>query len=258
MSEVANYLGTLAADPMALLVSAVAFVTVFIAAFAVGRRLMTPRVPYRSAPPAAARSSPGRPSLLGRTGPAQNRSSTATPPTSSARGTDSPDIRSPTGTRQTLLTLHRVLTVLVVGVLLALTVSSYFSSSPDDGSMLVPAILAVVTLIVWLKLHNWRERYDPAEPDPAVRSDLARTIHADLSDKIAAALLDPARVKWEVASPEVYSMDGATLDRARAMASEGRPMDEICRSVQADYDRWDGAHQQAFQAVMREAIAHGA
>lgn len=239
MSDVASYLETLSGDPIALLVSALVFVTVFVGVLAVGRHLTSPRVPDRS--------SPGmRPGVV----------STNAVPTDNQVTTG--DVAPPARARQMLLTVHRAISVLAVGVLLALTVISYWSSSPDDGSMLVPAMLAVVTLIVWLKLHNWRERYGPADADPAVRSDLVRTIQADLSEKIAAALLDPARVKWEVASPEVYRMDAATLERARAMAIEGRSMDEICRSVQADYDRWDGPHQQAFQAVMREAVAHRA
>ena len=253
MDDVAKYIAAVTGDPTASLVSLVVFVTVFVAVLAIGRHLTSPRVPDRSRQGIEV----GATSAV-RTACSPAKSMPLKGPTELAPHAPGSDVRIQFGARQVLLTVHRLLSILVIGVLLVLTVGSYWSSSPNDGSMLVPAMLAIVTLMVWLKLHNWRRRYGPAAVDPAVRSDLARIVQASLSEKIAAALSDPARLKWETASPEVYRMDAETLDHARAMTEEGRPMDEICRSVQPDYDRWESAHQQAFQAVMREALSHRA
>ncbi len=114
----------------------------------------------------------------------------------------------------------------------------------------------MVTLIVALKLHNWRDKYHNPEQDAALRADFNWNVQSDLSRKLAAALSE-APVRWEIGSPEVHRMDQETVDRARAMAAEGRSMDDICGSIEPAYEGWGSPHRQAFQAVVRAMIEEG-
>lgn len=158
--------------------------------------------------------------------------------------------------KQALHAVSRVLAFIIVASLAALTVASYFATEPNDGSRLLTIVLAAGTAILALHLHRIDRRHRPTSGGGSLETAVVRDGRSDLASMIGAALLRRGKVEWTIAPPEVYSMDQATLERARAMAADGRPMDEICQSIAPEYPQWDAAHQQAYEGVVRAAIEH--
>ena len=228
-------------DDPSLALSVLIFAVVFIVAAAAGLHLSKP------------------PKILDKKPPAkfETRASTSRleagqdEPASSPRPSDAlADIK------KTLHTVSRVLAFIIVASLAALTVASYFATDPNDGSRLLTIVLAAGTAILALHLHRIDRRHRPTRGGGSLETAVARDGRADLASMIGAALLRRGKVEWTIAPPEVYSMDQQTLDRARAMAADGTPMEEICRSIAPDYSQWDPAHQQAYEGVVRAAIEH--
>lgn len=242
MDAVADGLHSMIGEPRSLLFSLLVFATVFIVVAVVALRFFKPPKILDSKPPAKAAwgvsTSRTEDSLKKEAAPSERRSDPLT------------------DFKRTLLTIHRILAFILVASLAALTVGSYFATNPNDGSRLLTIVLAAGTLMLAVHLHGIDRRHRPTPGDRALEASLTADVRSDLAQKIGAALLRGGRVEWQVASPEVYSIDRETLDRARAMAADGRPMDEICRSIAPDYDQWGAAHQQAYRSVVRAAIEH--
>jgi len=237
----ADNLGSMLDDPQSLTVFALVFAVVFIGVVALGLHLMKPPkiLDGRSALRAPGRLSTSR----------QQVSQNAAEP--ARRSTDAfADLK------RTLLAVSRVLGILLVGSLAALTIISYFETDPDDGSRLFTIVLATGTLILGHHLHRMDRRHRPIGSDGALQSSPEFDVRAELARKIGTAMLAGGKVEWKVASPEVYSLDQNTLDRAKAMVAEGSAMDQICRAIAPQYEAWDFQHRQAYQAVVRAAIEH--
>lgn len=257
MGDIAEFLQGLGDDPGSLILSASVFILVFGLVVAVGLYFLRQNRP------------PDRRTGLQdiRSHSATNRSAPmpASPVSVDPVSIPVQDYQPPTGgleprprrtLRETMGAIHRILSAVIVAVLVALTISAYLASSPHDGSLIVPGVLAMVTLIVALKLHNWRHTFYNPKQDAALRADFHWTVQSDLSRKLTAALSEMP-VRWEVGSPEVHRMDQETVDRARAMAADGQSMDDICRSIEPDYEGWSAPHRQAYQAVVRAMIEAG-
>lgn len=182
-------------------------------------------------------------------------------PLSGSRAT-SPEIRnapaaprttSRTDARRVMGVVHKTLSLLIVGFLLAATIGSYLVASPHDGTLLIPAVLAFVTLITAGHLHSQARRFEPVGTE--LQAGLLRNFESDFASKLQAAMRGNVEVRW-ASSPEVHRIDEEAVARARTMQAEGRSIDEICRSMDADYDQWSAPHQQAYQGLIRAALEH--
>lgn len=233
-------LGSMLGDPQSLTVFGLVFAVVFIVVAVAGLHLMKPP-----------KIIDGKPREKGHRRASISRPQARPVGAERARPSD-----AGAELKRTLYAVQRALAFILVGSLAALTIGSYFATDPDDGSRLLTIVLAAGTLILGHHLHRMDRRIRPAAADDAPQGGPAFNIRAELASKMGAALLGDAKVELKIASPEVYSIDQVTLDRARAMAAEGHAMDEICRTISPEYDGWGAAHQQAYQSVVRAAIEH--
>lgn len=61
------------------------------------------------------------------------------------------------GARAAVRTVLRVLSVILIGYLIIITIAAFLEASPDDGTYLIPGILVVVTLMaagyctIWIR-----------------------------------------------------------------------------------------------------------
>ena len=256
MGELADYLRTLFADPVSILV----FVVVFAAVAAAGMRFVSPTRTDLAGPPRSRQiqSRDGRATTKPASSPLLEEFATTSVESirSNAARTAGIGTNARVEPRHVMGAIHRGLSWILVALLAAATIGTYWASSPGDGSRLLPAVLLMVTVIAGLHLHNRSRRFGNPTDDSALRADFRRTVELDLSNKIAAALVDGSQVRWNVGAPEVHSMDRETIAHARALAAEGMSMDEVCRTIEPEYGGWSFPHQQAFQAVVRAAIEH--
>lgn len=257
MSDLADYLRILFSQPVSVLV----FVVVFAGVVAAGMRFLSPRKTDLAGPPRSLQIQSRDDRVTTRSASRALLEEFATKSAESIRTnatrTSSTGVNARIEPRHVMGAIYRGVSWLLIALLAAATIGFYLASSPGDGSRLLPAVLLMVTLIAGLHLHNRSKRFGNPTEDAAFRADFRRTIQLDLSNKIAAALVEGSQVRWDVGAPEVYSMDCEAVARARAMAGEGRSMDEVCRTIEPGYDGWSVPHQQAFQAVVRAAVEHG-
>lgn len=162
------------------------------------------------------------------------------------------------GTRTAVRTILRILSAILLAYLVTITIASYLEGSPHDGSYLLTGILVIVTLMAAGYFHTLDQRFRTSESHATLRDDLLHTVEADVAAKIGGALLDGTKVEWSVAAPEVHSMDLEALESGRSMLADGKSLDEVCRAIEPEYGGWVAGHQQAFQAVVRAALEHGA
>ena len=239
MASVSDGLQSIVGDPQSLLFSILVFAVVFGAVAAVGWHLLKPPKTVGEGP--AAKSGRG---FMAPPAPTANDLAPAERP------------RDPLGeVKRTLHIAARVVAIIIVASMVVLTVASYFATDPSDGSRLLTIVLAAATLIVAGHLHSLDRRHRPA---PGGRDEVAprRDLRAQLAAKVGERLLGRAKFEWTIAPTQVETIDLDALERARAMAAEGRKMDEICRTISAEYDQWSPPHQQAYQSVVRAAIEH--
>lgn len=160
------------------------------------------------------------------------------------------------GFRSLLAKVFRALALLIVATLIALTVASYFQSTPGTGDILLTIVLAVVTVLAGAHLMSLDRRYHrPADPRDVL--DVRQSLEANIGRMVGEALAGKVQVNWDIGSPEVHRMDRDTLAKARVMASEGRLMDEICSMVDGNYANWSPPHQEAFRNLIQAAIDQG-
>lgn len=257
MGELADYLRALFSDPVSTLV----FVVVFAAVAAAGMRFLSPTKTDLAGPPRSLQiqSREGRATAKPASSPLLEELATKSAQSilANAARTSGTGANAHVEPRHVMGAIHRGLSWILMALLAAATIGTYWASSPGDGSRLLPAVLLMVTVIAGLHLHNRSRRFGNPTDDSAFRADFRRTIELDLSNKIAAALADGAQVRWDVGDPEVYSMDCETVAHARAMAEEGRSMDAVCSAIEPEYENWSLPHRQAFEAVVRAAIENG-
>lgn len=155
--------------------------------------------------------------------------------------------------RAVLAKMFRGLSLLVVAVLLFLTVTSYFYSTPGTGDILLTIVLAAATLIASMHLLRLDRRYNRS-PDARDVTDVQQAAQAAWSRMWDDALSGRLTVNLQVGEPEVHKIDAEGLARARAMLAEGKTIDEICGSIDSNYKNWLPPHQQAFRGIIQTAL----
>jgi hypothetical protein len=130
----------------------------------------------------------------------------------------------------TILTL-----MLGVGAILALV-----NATTANGLGLVGGILAVLALIAGLSISklDWQDR----------QGEAYRQLGRDIRHGINLS------TSYTFNEPEVHRVDLATLEQAKRMASEGVPIDDICKVIDPGHDGHLPAHQEAFRRMVQAMI----
>jgi hypothetical protein len=142
------------------------------------------------------------------------------------------------GLRRTLVIVYRGLVLMGATALLFGAIWAYMSATPGNGLLLVALLLFALSLIAFLSFGKYGQE---ASGTGTNRSTID-------------ALLSNVKVSTSFATPEVHTLDNSTITRARTMMQQGASLDEICRTVDAQYATWDHVHQQAFQRVIQAAL----
>lgn len=130
--------------------------------------------------------------------------------------------------------------VLVTLTLGGLAILAYVSATTGNGLLLISGILALLTLIAGLSISKL--------DDQDARAETYRQIGQDIRNLVK---VSTHHVHTE---PEVYRVDASGLEDARRMASEGVPIDDICRAIDPGHDHHDPVHQQAFRKIVQAMI----
>lgn len=130
--------------------------------------------------------------------------------------------------------------ILVTLTLAGLAVLAYLSADAGNGLLLISGILALLTLIAGLSISKL--------DDMDARAETYRQIGVDFRNLVK---VSTHHVSVE---PEVHRVDAAAVDDAKRMASEGAPIDDICRAIDPDHDSHDPLHQQAFRKIVQAMI----
>ena len=140
--------------------------------------------------------------------------------------------------RRLLRSFYKVAMTLVTLGFVAGALLAWLAATPGNGLLLVSLILGWAALMTGLSIG----KYD--------RQDYAAETYREIVDEIASTV----QVATSLAEPEVRVMDGDAVARAKRMARDGKPLDEICRAVEPGYAAWSAPMQRAFQEVMRQVI----
>ena len=131
--------------------------------------------------------------------------------------------------------------ILVTLTLAGLAILAYLSADSGNGLLLISGILALLTLIAGLSISKL--------DDMDARGETYRQIGGEIRNLVKVST-------YQVQSePEVYRVDAAGLEDARRMASEGVPIDDICRAIDPAHGEHDPLHQQAFRKIVQAMIA---
>ena len=165
--------------------------------------------------------------------------------------------------REVFKLIYKVGMIAVTLTLIGLAFPAYRSATPGNGLLLICGILGMLALIAGLSISKLDDQDRQAETYRGILDDVRKL--ANVSVRIAepgreagseipeeTARIEGARVSF--AEPEVHHVDGTMLDTARRMASEGAPIDDICRSVDPEHDRNDPMHQEAFRRIVRAMV----
>ncbi len=136
--------------------------------------------------------------------------------------------------------IYKIGMILVTMTFGGLAILAYMSATTANGLLLISGILAILTLIAGLSISklDWRDQ----------QAEAYREIGQDIRNLVKIS------TTRSYAEPEVHRVDIATLEEAKRMASEGAPLDEICRAVDPGFDGHDPAHQQAFRRIVQAMI----
>lgn len=120
-------------------------------------------------------------------------------------------------------------------------VASWYYATPGNGLLLVSGILGLLTLIVGLSISKLDDQDRRAETWRGILQSVPRHVSINIRHE----------------EPEVHRVDAAGLDRAKRMAAEGVPIDDICRSIDPGHDRHDPVHREAFRNIVKAMIEQG-
>ncbi len=142
--------------------------------------------------------------------------------------------------RETFKLIYRSLMTFLTVVLGGGAILAWWHSTPANGLMLVAGILSLLTLMAGLSIFklDWMD----------AEAEQFRTIIQSMPKP---------QINVSYAEPEVHKVDAVMLEEAKRMHADGRPIDEICRAIDPDYDRQDEAHQGAFRCIVRAMIEQG-
>ena len=150
--------------------------------------------------------------------------------------------------------------------LVTLAYLAYRTATPGNGQLLISGILALLALITFLSIPklDWQDeeaaQYRAIFDDMRARFPISIQFGRPPTHRSQAGATggvfpnESAMTMHSFADPEVHRISGATLEEARRMDSEGRPIDDICRMIDGDHDLHDPTHQEVFRRLVRTVI----
>ena len=163
--------------------------------------------------------------------------------------------------RETLKLIYKAGMTAVTAALAIGAVAAWWYSTPGNGLLLVAGILGILALITGLSISKLDDQDARADTYRGILDDIRthvgelKTVRPGPDGTVKFSFGTSAPVTVDHAEPDVHRVDEATLEEARRMASEGRPIDEICRVVDPQFDARDPAYQAAFRKLTETMIA---
>ena len=157
--------------------------------------------------------------------------------------------------RDILELIHRTAMTFVTLVLAGGSVLAWWHSTPANGLLLVAGMLALLALIAGLSIV--RRGFSDAESETIRQMvDAAGAVEPENKAALIRQLMrgKPVTVNVHTAEPEVYRIDALTVEEAKRLADEGRPIDEVCRAVDPEFDSRDEMHKQAFRRLVQTMV----
>jgi hypothetical protein len=144
-------------------------------------------------------------------------------------------------TRNVLKLIYKIGMIVLTLMLAGVTILAFTNATTGNGLALWGGILAVFTLIAGLSISKLDWQDERAESYRQLGHEIRHGINLSTS--------------YTFADPEVHHVDATTLDTAKRMASEGAPIDDICRTIDPEHDGHLPVHQEAFRRVVQAMIA---
>jgi hypothetical protein len=138
--------------------------------------------------------------------------------------------------------IYKILMIVVTLVVGAAAIFAFAKATPGNGLDLVGGILAVFTLIAGLSISKLDWQAERAESYRQLGHEIRHGINLSTS--------------YTFADPEVHRVDATMLDTAKRMASDGAPIDDICRTIDPEHDGHLPVHQEAFRRVVQTMITN--
>ena len=136
--------------------------------------------------------------------------------------------------------IYKVGMILLTLMLAAGAILAYANATTANGLLLVSGILAILTLIAGLSISKL--------DDQDARAETYRQLGQDIRNLVKVS------TRHSYAEPEVHRIDSAGVEDAKRMASEGAPIDDICRAIDPGHDAHDPVHQEAFRKIVQAMI----
>lgn len=153
----------------------------------------------------------------------------------------------------------------------ALAYLAYAGSTAGSGDVLLSIVLGVLALLALLSVPRLDWQDEQAEIYRGIFDDMRTRFPLEV--KFAGTPESPPGAapqgggQWTIGTgapvsvrhgePEVHRVDASMVDKARRMASEGAPIDDICRMIDPGHDRDDSFHQQALRRIVQAMIEQG-
>lgn len=119
-------------------------------------------------------------------------------------------------------------------------VFAYLEHTPANQLLLVSGILALLALIAGLSISKLDDQDREAETYRQIGEDIRGLVKVSTS--------------YSYAEPEVHRVDSTVVARAKSMASEGAPIDDICSMIDPEHPNHDPAHKAAFRKIVQTMI----
>lgn len=136
--------------------------------------------------------------------------------------------------------IYKIGMVLLALMLASGAILAYAGATPANGLLLISGILAVLTLIAGLSISKLEWQDEQAETYRQIGQDIRKLVKVSTS--------------YSYAEPEVHRVDLATVAKAKRMASDGAPIDHICKEIDPGHDGHHPAHKEAFRKIVQAMI----
>ena len=142
--------------------------------------------------------------------------------------------------RSILKLIYKISMILLTVMLASGAILAYVNATPANMLLLVSGILAVLTLIAGLSISKLDDQDKQTETYRELGQDIRKLVKVSTN--------------YGYAEPEVHHIDLATVEEAKRMASDGAPIDDICRSIDPGHDGHDPARKEAFRRIVLAMI----
>ncbi|HVF36349.1 MAG TPA: hypothetical protein VNA29_00215 [Sphingomicrobium sp.] len=136
--------------------------------------------------------------------------------------------------------IYKVGMILITVMLAGGAILAYVNSTTANGLLLISGILGMLTLIAGLSITKLDDQDRQAETYRQIGVDFRKLVKVSTS--------------YAHAKPEVHRVDLATVEKAKQMAADGAPIDDICRAIDPGHDGHDPAHQEAFRQIVQAMV----